>query len=187
MRRTGRGQAARLSCYWAAGRRDHPFAMFVVLMGVAGSGKSTVGRLLASALGWSFYDADDLHSADNVRKMAAGIPLTDEDRRPWLMALRNLIAEHAARKENAVLACSALKRTYREVLTSGNGEVVVIYLKADADLIRERLAHRRGHYMPVQLLESQFETLEEPEDAMAIPAEWPPHRIVKSIRAFLRA
>jgi gluconokinase len=156
-------------------------------MGVAGSGKSTIGRLLASALNWKFYDADDFHSADNVRKMASGIPLTDEDRRPWLTALRNLIAERAERGENAVLACSALKRAYREALTSGNGEVVVIYLKADAELIRERLAHRRGHFMTAQLVESQFETLQEPEDAIVIPAGWPPDRIVESIRAFLEA
>jgi gluconokinase len=161
--------------------------MFVVLMGVAGSGKSTIGRLLASTLNWKFYDADDFHAADNVRKMASGIPLTDEDRRPWLMALRKLIAEHAERGENAVLACSALKRAYREVLTSGNGDLVLIYLKADAELIRERLVHRVGHYMTVQLLESQFETLQEPEDAIAVPAGWPPDRIVESIRAFLKA
>jgi gluconokinase len=161
--------------------------MFVVLMGVAGSGKSTVGRLLASALGWPFYDADAFHSADNVRKMASGVPLTDEDRRPWLVELRNLIAEHAERGENGVLACSALRRSYREELTIGNGRVAVVYLKADADLIRERMASRRGHYMSVRLLESQFEILEEPEDAMVIPAGWPPVQIVESIRTFLGA
>jgi len=136
--------------------------MFIILMGVGGSGKTTVGRILASDLGWSFYDADDFHSPDSVRKMASGIPLTDEDRLPWLEDLRNLIAEHGEREENAVLACSALRRTYRDILSSGSGELVMVYLKADAELIRERLADRLSHYMPVQLLESQFETLEEP-------------------------
>ena len=160
--------------------------MFVILMGVAGSGKTTVGRILASELGWSFYDADDFHSPDSVRKMASGIPLTDEDRLPWLEDLRNLIAEHDEREENGVLACSALRRTYRDILSSGRGELVTVYLKADAELIRKRLADRHSHYMPVQLLESQFEVLEEPEDAITIPAGSPPNQIVKSIRSLIQ-
>ena len=159
--------------------------MVVILMGVSGSGKTTVGSLLATELGWQFYDADEFHSVASIDKMASGIPLTDDDRLPWLEKLRNLIVGCTEQDENAVLACSALRRCYREILLSGEGEIVTIYLKADAALIRDRLIDRHGHYMPVQLLDSQFETLEEPDNAIAIPAEWKPDRIVKSIRARL--
>src|SRR5262245_29468803 len=132
-------------------------------MGVAGSGKTTVGRLLASALDWPFYDADDYHSPANVRKMESGTPLTDEDRRPWLEQLRALVAEHVESHKNTVLACSALKAAYRDILSSGSGEVVTVYLKAEANLIRNRMSGRAGHFMPTALVESQFEALEEPE------------------------
>jgi len=156
--------------------------MLILIMGVAGSGKTTVGKLLASALGWAFVDADDFHPPENVRKMMSGVPLTDEDRRPWLEDLRALVSGYAANGESLVLACSALKSSYREALASPAPEMATIYLRADPGLVRQRLAQRRGHYMPAELLESQFEALEEPTDTMAIPAAWPPEQIVAAIR-----
>jgi gluconokinase len=157
--------------------------MFILIMGVAGSGKSTIGARLALALGWTFIDADDFHSTENVRKMAAGIPLSDEDRRPWLDDLCVLVRRYAACGGELVLACSALKSSYRDVLLSANPEMITIYLKADADLLRERLSHRSGHYMSSDLLQSQLDMLEEPVDATAIPAAWPPDKIVAAIRS----
>jgi gluconokinase len=159
--------------------------MFILIMGVAGSGKTTVGTLLASTLGWSFVDADDLHSPENVRKMAAGIPLTDEDRRPWLADLCDVVSRYVASGENLVLACSALKGAYRDVFASAAPGMATIYLQADPILVRGRLGQRRGHYMPPALLESQFEALQEPADALTIPAAWPPDQIVTTIRATL--
>ncbi len=160
--------------------------MVILLRGVAGCGKTTVGRLLAARLQWPFHDADDFHSPDNIRKMAAGIPLADEDRRPWLEQLRSLILQHVEKQTNAVLACSALKRAYRDVLSSGAREVVAVYLAASVDLIRDRMSRRRDHYMRVALIESQFEALEEPEDALTLPAAWTPEQIVNSICSSLR-
>jgi gluconokinase len=156
--------------------------MFILIMGVTGCGKTTVGRLLSAAIGWPFYDADDFHSPANVRKMASGVSLTDEDRSPWLEGLRVLISDRTERGENGVLACSALKQSYRRTLSTGAG-LVVVYLKAEADLIRSRLADRRGHYMPQRLIESQFLDLEEPEGAITISAAWPPEQIVSAIRS----
>ena len=171
---------------FAPGREGAAQGMVVLIMGVAGSGKTTVGRRLASELGWDYVDADDLHPAGNVRKMAAGIPLTDEDRRPWLADLRALVSRYAASGESLVLACSALKSAYREMLGSAAAGMATIYLKAKPELIRERLTQRQGHYMPAELLESQFEALEEPPDAITIPAAWPPDQVVAAIRAALR-
>ncbi|HEX2696720.1 MAG TPA: gluconokinase [Anaerolineales bacterium] len=159
--------------------------MLILLMGVTGSGKTTVGKQLASALDWPFFDADDFHSPDNISKMASGIALTDEDRRPWLERLHELIEEHARKQVNIVLACSALKQSYREMLTVDTGQVAIIYLQAQAELIRERMSRREGHFMPTALLDSQFESLEEPTDALTLPAEWSPERIVMVIRASL--
>jgi gluconokinase len=156
--------------------------MFILVMGVAGSGKTTIGALLAAQLGWPFYDADDFHSGANISKMVAGIPLDDEDRIPWLEELRSLIANGTAAGENGVLACSALKSDYRMVLSSG-GDIATVYLKADAALIRQRMEERRAHYMPTSLVESQFQILEEPEDAIVVPAAWPPERIVSAVRS----
>lgn len=158
--------------------------MFILVMGVTGSGKTTIGRLLSAALGWRFYDADDFHSADNIRKMASGLPLTDEDRRPWLRELRGLIADHNAKSENGVLACSALKHSYRKILCADD-DVAVIYLKAPPGVIRSRLQSRSGHYMPETLIESQFGDLEEPTNAIVLDAAEPPQRIVNMIRAQL--
>jgi len=158
--------------------------MFILIMGVTGCGKTTVGRLLSAAIGWPFYDADDFHTPVNVRKMASGVSLTDEDRGPWLAELWALISERNERGENGVLACSALKQSYRRTLSTGAG-LVVVYLKAEADLVRSRLADRRGHYMPQRLIESQFLDLEEPKGAITIPAAWPPEQIVSAIRSWV--
>jgi gluconokinase len=142
-------------------------AQVFVLMGVSGSGKTTVGQALARELACPFYDGDDFHPPENVAKMSNGIPLTDGDRRPWLERLHVLIAGHLERGETAVLACSALKRKYREQLGSGNDGVVLIYLKGSFDLIWQRMQHRAGHYMRAEMLQSQFEALEEPSTAEA--------------------
>jgi len=146
----------------AQGRR-----VIVVLMGVSGSGKTTVGRALADELRWTFIDADDFHPAVNVAKMAAGVALTDEDRWPWLDHLAGELAAIEARGGSVVLACSALKRAYRDRL-SRSTMLRWVYLKGDAATIEPRLASRHDHYMPASLLGSQFATLEEPDRAMIV-------------------
>ena len=158
--------------------------MFILVMGVTGSGKTTIGTLLAAAMGWPFYDADDFHSPNNIRKMASGVPLTDEDRGPWLEELRELISGHNKRGQNGVLACSALKDAYRRTLCA-DADVAVVYLKAHPDLIRSRLDSRSGHYMPQRLIGSQFLDLEEPKEGIIIDAAWPPEQIVGAIRSQL--
>jgi gluconokinase len=158
--------------------------MIIVLMGVTGSGKTTVGKLLSAELGWNYYDADDFHSPANVEKMKRGIPLDDADRKPWLETLRDLIRNRLERAENCVLACSALKASYRDYLLI-NDEVRLIYLKGNHGLIQERLSDRSGHYMNAKLLDTQFEILEEPEGHVAIDASSPPAEIVKNIREHL--
>jgi serine/threonine-protein kinase len=137
-------------------------------MGVSGAGKSTLGAAVAAELGWPFFDGDDFHPPENVAKMAASIPLVDADRRPWLARLHDLIAGHLARGEPAVVACSALKKTYREQLRAGNDGLVFVYLRGDYERLSRRLAGRRDHYMPAGLLESQFADLEEPGPDEAI-------------------
>lgn len=156
--------------------------MVVILMGVSGSGKTTIGRKLADELGWSFHEGDDFHSAASIAKMSRGIPLTDEDRRPWLASLSALVDRAIAKGENAVLACSALKAAYRRVLRGDHAGVVFVYLKADPRVIAERLEHRAGHYAKRNLLPSQLATLEEPEDAMTVDASGTPGEIVAAIR-----
>jgi gluconokinase len=158
--------------------------MIIVLMGVTGSGKTTVGKLLADELGWKYYDADDFHSPANIEKMKRGIPLDDVDRKPWLESLRDLIRNRLERAENGVLACSALKASYRNYLLV-NDEVRLIYLKGDYELIHKRLSDRSSHYMNPKLLDSQFETLEEPEGHLAIDVSLSPAEIVKNIREHL--
>ena len=155
--------------------------MVVVLMGVAGSGKTTVGRRLADELGWKFYDADDFHPPANVEKMGRGVPLADEDRRPWLAALRRLIDDSLARGESAVLACSALKESYRQQLLA-DPRTRLVYLRGDYDLIKGRLANRRGHYMQPGMLDSQFADLEEPAREAHLDASPHPDEIVRAIR-----
>jgi gluconokinase len=155
--------------------------MIVLVMGVAGAGKTTVGTLLAKELGWTFADADSYHPPENVKKMASGKPLTDADRAPWLASLRKLIQTWISTNESAVLACSALKQTYRAQLQVSR-EVHVVYLRGTLGLIHKRMLHRSGHYMDPNLLQSQFDTLEEPSDAVVIDVSASPPNIVRQIR-----
>ena len=136
--------------------------LVIVVMGVSGCGKSTVGRVLAERLGWVFQEGDDLHPESNVAKMSAGVPLTDEDRWPWLDRVAAWIEGRLVAGEGGVVACSALKRAYRERLARPDG-VVFVHLEVDRRTLEERLAGRRGHYMPAALLASQLATLEEPD------------------------
>lgn len=158
--------------------------MVIVLMGVTGSGKTTVGRELAGQLHWKYYDADDFHPRANVLKMSAGVPLEDADRTPWLETLHSLILDCLERGESAVLACSALKASYREYLLV-NEEVRLIHLHGDFELIQKRLSGRRGHYMNPALLDSQFATLEAPEQDVRVDISLSPAEIVKIIRSRL--
>ena len=134
----------------------------LIVMGVAGAGKTTLARALAARLGWTFLDADDLHPAANVEKMRAGAPLDDADREPWLAAVARWIDARLAASEAAVVACSALKRRYRAALTAGRPSVRIVYLEGSADLVAARMAERRGHYFPASLIASQFAALEPP-------------------------
>lgn len=155
--------------------------MVIVVMGVSGSGKTTVGSLLAQQLGWEFADADEYHSATNVEKMRKGTPLTDEDREPWLEALRLLIGGWVVNSCNAVLACSALKQTYRQRLRTKE-QVKIVYLRGREGLLSQRLLERPGHYMKEQMLESQLAILEEPQDAIVVDVSGTPEEIVSKIR-----
>ncbi|PYT47764.1 MAG: gluconate kinase [Acidobacteria bacterium] len=155
--------------------------MIVLLMGPAGSGKTTVGELLAGQLGWEFADADNFHSPANIEKMAHGVPLDDNDRIPWLNSIREAMEQWNAQRRSVVLACSALKKIYRERLQINSG-VKLAYLKGTYDLLRERLHSRRGHYATEQLLASQFADLEEPEDAITVDVAHSPEEIVAEIR-----
>lgn len=155
--------------------------MIVIVMGVTGSGKTTVGRLLAGKLGWQFADADDFHPRRNVEKMQSGIPLTDEDRRPWLQALRAEIEKWIAAGGNVVLACSALKRIYRQQLAAGP-EVKFVYLKGNVDLITERLRSRHEHFADEHILAGQFADLEEPNEAATVDISSTPDEIAAAIR-----
>jgi len=159
--------------------------MVLILIGVTGAGKSTVGDLLARKIGWRFYDADDLHPTTNKEKMNHGIPLSDEDRLPWLNAVRTLIEKCLSEGTDAVIACSALRQAYRDVLLVDPARVRFVYLKGRKALIEQRLAQRTGHFMNKELLQSQFDTLEEPGDAIAVDVSGDPESIVNSIRARL--
>ncbi len=150
-------------------------------MGPAGSGKTTVGELLAAQLKWEFADADNFHSPANIKKMSRGIPLTDEDRIPWLHSIREAMLQWESQRRNIVLACSALKRSYRDLLQI-NSNVKLVYLKGSYELLRERLRARKGHYAGEQILAGQFADLEEPGDAITIDAAQPPDQIVAEIR-----
>ncbi len=159
--------------------------MIVIVMGVVGAGKTTVGRLLAAQLGWEFADADDYHSTDNIEKIRHGVPLDDGDRSPWLGRLRTVIANWSSQGRSGVLACSALKRSYRDELRIGP-EVQFVYLHGSAELIEQRLRARQGHFAGDQILASQFADLEEPETAITINIAQPPGQIVAEIREKLR-
>ena len=153
----------------------------VIVMGVSGVGKTTVGERLAAALGWSFLDADAFHPPGNVAKMATGVPLTDEDRAPWLERLRELMGSALEKGEDLVLACSALKRSYRERLTVDAARQRWVYLHAPRELLAQRLARRRGHFMPPALLDSQLETLEAPADALWVDVSADPDTVVATV------
>lgn len=156
-------------------------------MGPAGSGKTTVGKLLATQLSWEFADGDDFHSPTNKEKMSRGIGLTDEDRLPWLYSIRDAMQQWLAQPKNVILACSAVKRSYRERLGvhSNAKDIKLVYLKGSYDLLLDRLRSRRGHYATEQLLASQLADLEEPADALAIDVAKSPEEIVSEIRAQL--
>ena len=162
--------------------------MVIIICGVAGAGKTTIGQLLAQELAWEFYDADDFHSVANIAKMKSGVPLTDEDRQPWLDKLRELIEQCLVARKNAVLACSALKKAYRDRLRVSE-KVKFVFLRGNRERISEQLQHRRGHFMNPALLDSQFEDLEEPqssEQVLTVDLGGSPHDLVQSIKAKLR-
>jgi len=161
--------------------------MIVILMGVTGTGKTTIGTLLSRRAGWQYAEGDDYHSEANKAKMRAGVPLDDADRAPWLASLHELIYGWFERGESGVLACSALKQAYRETLAAEIAPEALrfVWLQVAREVIAERLSHRAGHYMNPALLDSQFATLEPPSDAIPIPAEGTPERTVTLIQAKL--
>jgi len=158
--------------------------MIVIVMGVVGAGKTTIGKLLASELGWQFADADDFHPASNVDKIGHGIPLTDEDREPWLDRVRGAILDWIAGGQSTVLACSALKLSYRRKLQAAP-EVRFVFLKGSKALIAQRLHARHGHFAGVAILASQLAELEEPDDAITVEISRTPQQIVDQIRKTL--
>ncbi len=154
-------------------------------MGVAGSGKSTIGQALAAQLGWPYFEADDFHSAANKAKMSAGIPLNDDDRAPWLAAIRAEIDRCVAAGRSAVFTCSGLKQSYRRVLMDGAPSVTLVYLHGDAETLLQRLKQRAGHFMKPAMLQSQLATLEVPADAFTVDIRKTPDAIVEEIKARL--
>lgn len=174
-----------------AGGGRAPCPSVLVVMGVSGSGKTTIASLLARRLGWSFEDGDWFHPKANIEKMAAGHPLTDDDRRPWLEAIAAWIDETRAAGRHGVVACSALKRAYRDILVGDRGDAVrIVYLSGDRDLIAARMSLREGHFMPAALLDSQFATLEPPgpdERPIVVSVEPRPPEVVRSIVEALEA
>jgi gluconokinase len=161
----------------------------IVVMGVASSGKTSLGERLAERLGWPFRDADSFHPPANVAKMSGGIPLTDEDRKPWLAAIAAWIDELRATGGNGIVTCSALKRAYRDVIVGGRPDVALVYLKGSRELIGQRMAARQHHFMPPALLDSQFATLEEPgadENPLVVQVEASKDAIVEQVVSELR-
>ena len=155
--------------------------MVYIVMGVMGAGKTTIGRKLAKKLNCRYYDGDDYHSEFNREKLSRGIPLTDKDRGPWLYAIRSIIDLELSLKQNAVITCSALKDRYRKTLIQGRKDITLIYLKADIDTVEKRLKHRKGGFANPSLLKTQFETLEEPPDALTADVRYRPEYVVKYI------
>ena len=161
--------------------------MIVILMGVSGAGKTTIGQVLSEKLGWPLFDADEFHSPASIEKMRNGIPLEDADRWPWLDRMNAMLVEKEGRGDSVLLACSALKQVYRDRLAKGTVDLRWIYLKGSFDLIRKRLEARKGHYMKAGLLESQFATLEEPGSAFDIDTADTPDAIADTILHRLQA
>jgi gluconokinase len=159
--------------------------MITIVMGISGSGKTTVGKLLAQSLNWDFSDADDFHPSANIEKMSLGVPLEDADRLPWLLLLQATIDRWLLENKNVVLACSALKTSYREMLYRDQQGIKIVYLKCSFQLLAARLTSRENHYMKADLLLSQLDSLEEPEDAIIIDASQPLEVIVRQIRNHL--
>lgn len=168
-----------------SGTPHHP-SLIVVLMGVSGAGKTTIGKLLAQDLGWKFYEGDDFHPQMNVDKMRRGIPLDDEDRIPWLRALRKLIHNLVDHSERAVITCSALKQNHRSWLSTDGQDIVLVYLKGSYHLIHERMGSRQNHFMSPNLLASQFMALEEPQDILSVSIDQSPEDIVRQIKQSLK-
>jgi carbohydrate kinase (thermoresistant glucokinase family) len=160
--------------------------VIIILMGVSGSGKTTLGKALATELGWRFVEGDDYHPQENRAKMAAAFPLNDADRQPWLARLSSIIDNHLRNGRDAVVTCSALKKSYQKQLVRDPEQVHLVYLHGEFDLILQRLKQRQGHYMPPQLLQSQFVALERPDDALTIAVALSPDEIVASIKQQLR-
>ena len=158
--------------------RRKRFPVVIVVMGVSGVGKTTIGTMLASRLGWAYYDADDFHPAENVEKMRRGIPLTDEDREGWLTAIGALIRKRVDEDAPAVVSCSALKESYRRKLEIPDEKVALLYLKAPKDVVEERIRSRSGHFFSPDLLTSQYQTLEEPSGAVVVNATPAPAAVV---------
>ncbi len=154
--------------------------MVLIIMGVAGSGKTSVGKMLSEKLGWKYYEGDNYHPKENVEKMSHGIPLNDEDRIPWLLKLRTIIEDALSNGESIILSSSALKEAYRKILKV-NDQVKFIYLKGSYELIEARMKMRKDHFMKPGMLKSQFEALEEPADAIAIDIDQPLEKIVENI------
>ncbi|MBW4687210.1 MAG: gluconokinase [Komarekiella atlantica HA4396-MV6] len=158
--------------------------MIILVMGVSGSGKTTIGLLLADALHWEFKDADAFHSPANIEKMRLGIPLSDADRIPWLQDLQRAIAQWLQEDKNVVLACSALKASYRQFLSLDSDRIKLVYLKGSFEVIQNRLQERHNHFMTEKLLKSQFDALEEPPDAMYVDVSDPPEMIVEYLKTY---
>lgn len=155
--------------------------MVILLMGVSGSGKTTIGQMLSAQLNWPFVDGDSLHSAANIAKMAAGIPLTDDDRAPWLESIHHVMEGWRTRQENGIVASSALKKKYRKLLLTGP-EMKLVYLRGSYDVVYSRMQHRPGHYMKPEMLQSQFAALEEPKNAVILDVSDSEEKIVSEIR-----
>lgn len=163
------------------GQDDDSGFVIIVFMGVSGCGKSTVGKLLAARLGWRFYEGDDFHSTGNIEKMASGVALSDADRFPWLQRIRSELDACSKGGSNAVLACSALRSKYRDILSAGTSDIRFVYLKGNIDLIRRRLSARRDHYMKAHMLDSQLAGLEEPNAAIYADITDAPDDIVSQV------
>lgn len=155
-------------------------------MGVSGSGKTTVGKLLSKEIEWKYYNGDNYHQKESIEKMIKGIPLTDKDRDPWLESIRNIVEKNLKNSNNVIIECSALKQSYRDIIKQENNQIKFIYLKCSYELIKGRLEKRGRHFFNPKLLKSQFKILEEPNDALWIDASNSPKNIVKILRRYFK-